>query len=225
MLDEEMTNKVKFHRIEDTNWEYIEYPTASYIMPDKREEGYFILCCANIFKDQPALVQELKELYGTEVDVIEKWIRIEVLRTPTGTIHKQKNIVHNCTPPIIKEGFTHSLSFRGTDENYLKFIKWDIEKKLAERQKLAKLDVKLEEEHEDRNVAEGLIVNKSEMNAEPSFKIEGREHKGEVNIPHFLDVENTPRKRKARMETPMDAIFEDMERIMDEFFKGFPKNF
>ena len=219
MLNDEMKNAVKFHNIGDTNWEYIEYPTTNYIMPDQREDGYFILCCANTLKDQPALVQELKELYGNDVDILEKWIRIEVLRNPTGSIHKQKNIVHNCTPPIIKEGFTHSLSFRGKDENYLNFIKWDIEKKLAERQKLANLDIKVEEEKKTEEVKQ-----------EPSFKIEGGEHKGDVEIPNFLNVESTPQNReykKARMEgaRPMDAIFEDMERIMDEFFKGFPKNF
>ena len=204
MLDKELTNKVKFHPFGDKNLEWIEYPADSYITEDTREEGYFILCCANILKDQPTLVQELKELYGQDVEVLEKWIRIEVLRTPTGKLVKQRNIVHNCTPPIIKEGFTHSLSFRGTDKNYLEFIKWDIEKKLAERQKLANLDVKIEE---------------------PSFKIEGGEHKGEVEIPDFLTAENTPQRRTIRRETPIDAIFEDMERIMDDFFKGFPKNF
>ena len=212
MLDKELTNKVKFHPFGDKNLEWIEYPADSYITEDTREEGYFILCCANILKDQPALVQELKELYGQDVDVLEKWIRIEVLRTPTGKLVKQRNIVHNCTPPIIKEGFTHSLSFRGTDKNYLEFIKWDIEKKLAERQKLANLDVKIEEPKE---------VKKEE----PSFKIEDGEHKGEVEIPDFLTVENTPQRRTIRRETPIDAIFEDMERIMDDFFKGFPKNF
>lgn len=225
MLDKELTNKVKFHPFGDKNLEWIEYPADSYIAEDTREKGYFILCCANILKDQPTLVQELKELYGQDVDVLEKWIRIEVLRTPTGKLVKQRNIVHNCTPPIIKEGFTHSLSFRGTDKNYLEFIKWDIKKKLAERQKLANLDVKVEEEHEDRNVAEGLVVNKSEMNAEPSFKIEGGEHKGDVEIPDFLTAESTPQRRTIRSERPIDAIFEDMERIMDDFFKGFPKNF
>ena len=204
MLDKELTNKVKFHPFGDKNLEWIEYPADSYITEDTREEGYFILCCANILKDQPTLVQELKELYGQDVDVLEKWIRIEVLRTPTGKLVKQKNIVHNCTPPIIKEGFTHSLSFRGTDKNYLEFIKWDIEKKLAERQKLANLDVKIEE---------------------PSFKIEGGEHKGEVEIPDFLTAENTPQRRTIRRDIPLDAIFEDMERIMDDLFKGFPKNF
>lgn len=224
MLDKELTNKVKFHPFGDKNLEWIEYPADSYIAEDTREKGYFILCCANILKDQPTLVQELKELYGQDVDVLEKWIRIEVLRTPTGKLVKQRNIVHNCTPPIIKEGFTHSLSFRGTDKNYLEFIKWDIEKKLAERQKLANLDVKIEEEHEDRNVAEGLITSKSEMQ-EPSFKIEGGEHKGDVEIPDFLTAESTPQRRTVRSERPIDAIFEDMERIMDDFFKGFPKNF
>ena len=204
MLDKEVTNKVKFHPFGDKNFEWIEYPADSYITEDTREKGYFILCCANILKDQPTLVQELKELYGQDVDVLEKWIRIEVLRTPTGKLVKQKNIVHNCTPPIIKEGFTHSLSFRGTDKNYLEFIKWDIEKKLAERQKLANLDVKIEE---------------------PSFKIEGGEHKGEVEIPDFLTAENTPQRRTIRRDIPLDAIFEDMERIMDDLFKGFPKNF
>ena len=204
MLDKELTNKVKFHPFGDKNLEWIEYPAYSYIAEDTREKGYFILCCANVLKDQPTLVQELKELYGQDVDVLEKWIRIEVLRTPTGKLVKQKNIVHNCTPPIIKEGFTHSLSFRGTDKNYLEFIKWDIEKKLAERQKLANLDVKIEE---------------------PSFKIEGGEHKGEVEIPDFLTAENTPQRRTIRRDIPLDAIFEDMERIMDDLFKGFPKNF
>ena len=212
MLDKELTNKVKFHPFGDKNLEWIEYPADSYITEDTREEGYFILCCANILKDQPTLVQELKELYGQDVEVLEKWIRIEILRTPTGKLVKQRNIVHNCTPPIIKEGFTHSLSFRGTDKNYLEFIKWDIEKKLAERQKLANLDVKIEEPKE---------VKKEE----PSFKIEDGEHKGEVEIPDFLTVENTPQRRTIRRETPIDAIFEDMERIMDDFFKGFPKNF
>ena len=204
MLDKELTNQVKFHPFGDKNFEWIEYPADSYITEDTREKGYFILCCANILKDQPTLVQELKELYGQDVDVLEKWIRIEVLRTPTGKLVKQRNIVHNCTPPIIKEGFTHSLSFRGTDKNYLEFIKWDIEKKLAERQKLANLDVKIEE---------------------PSFKIEGGEHKGEVEIPDFLTAENTPQRRTIRRDIPLDAIFEDMERIMDDLFKGFPKNF
>lgn len=204
MLDKELTNKVKFHPFGDKNFEWIEYPADSYITEDTREEGYFILCCANILKDQPTLVQELKELYGQDVEVLEKWIRIEVLRTPTGKLVKQRNIVHNCTPPIIKEGFTHSLSFRGTDKNYLEFIKWDIEKKLAERQKLANLDVKIEE---------------------PSFKIEGGEHKGEVEIPDFLTAENTPQRRTIRRDIPLDAIFEDMEKIMDDLFKGFPKNF
>lgn len=224
MLDKELTNKVKFHPFGDKNLEWIEYPADSYIAEDTREKGYFILCCANILKDQPTLVQELKELYGQDVDVLEKWIRIEVLRTPTGKLVKQRNIVHNCTPPIIKEGFTHSLSFRGTDRNYLEFIKWDIEKKLAERQKLANLDVKIEEPKEERNIAEGLITSKSEMQ-EPSFKIEGGEHKGDVEIPDFLTAENTPQRRTERSERPIDAIFEDMERIMDDFFKGFPKNF
>ena len=210
MLDKKLTNKVKFHPFGDKNLEWIEYPADSYITEDTREEGYFILCCANILKDQPTLVQELKELYGQDVEVLEKWIRIEVLRTPTGKLVKQRNIVHNCTPPIIKEGFTHSLSFRGTDKNYLEFIKWDIEKKLADRQKLANLDVKIEEE-----------VKKEE----PSFKIECGEHKGEVEIPDFLTAENTPQRRTIRRERPLDAIFEDMERIMDDFFKGFPKNF
>ena len=204
MLDKELTDKVKFHPFGDKNLEWIEYPADSYITEDTREEGYFILCCANILKDQPTLVQELKELYGQDVEVLEKWIRIEILRTPTGKLVKQRNIVHNCTPPIIKEGFTHSLSFRGTDKNYLEFIKWDIEKKLAERQKLANLDVKIEE---------------------PSFKIEGGEHKGEVEIPDFLTAENTPQRRTIRRDIPLDAIFEDMERIMDDLFKGFPKNF
>ena len=218
MLDKKLTNKVKFHPFGDKNLEWIEYPADSYITEDTREEGYFILCCANILKDQPTLVQELKELYGQETDVVEKWIRIEVLRTPAGKIAKQRSIVHNCTPPIIKEGFTHSLSFRSTDKNYLEFIKWDIEKKLADRQKLANLDVKIEEPKEE--------VKKKE----PSFKIEGGEHKGEVEIPDFLTAENTPQTRgykKARMEgtRTIDAIFEDMERILDDFFKGFPKNF
>lgn len=213
MLDKELTNKVKFHPFGDKNLEWIEYPADSYIAEDTREKGYFILCCANILKDQPTLVQELKELYGQDVDVLEKWIRIEVLRTPTGKLVKQRNIVHNCTPPIIKEGFTHSLSFRGTDKNYLEFIKWDIEKKLAERQKLANLDVKIEEPKEEVK------------QEEPSFKIEGGEHKGDVEVPDFLTAESTPQRRTVRSERPIDAIFDDMERIMDDFFKGFPKNF
>ena len=213
MLNKELTEHVKFHQIPNTQVEWIEYPSEAYIVEDTREEGYYILVCANILKDQPTLVQELKELYGQETDVVEKWIRIEVLRTPTGKIAKQRNIVHNCTPPIVKEGFTHSLSFRGTDKNYLEFIKWDIEKKLAERQKLANLDVKIEEPKEE--------VKKEE----PSFKIEGGEHKGDVEIPDFLTAENTPQRRTIRRERPIDAIFEDMERIMDDFFKGFPKNF
>lgn len=215
MLDKELTNKVKFHPFGDKNREWIEYPADSYITEDTREEGYFILCCANILKDQPTLVQELKELYEKDVDVLEKWVRIEVLRTPTGKLVKQRSIVHNCTPPIIKEGFTHSLSFHGTDKNYLEFIKWDIEKKLAERQKLANLDVKIEEPKE---------VKKEE----PSFKIEGGEHKGEVEIPDFLTAESTPQTReykRAEGVKPIEAIFEDMERMMDDFFKKFPKNF
>ena len=220
-----MTNipeqEVKFHAIKDTNWEYIEYPTAIYIMPDQREEGYFILCCANVLKNQPALVQELKELYGSDVDVLEKWIRIEVLRTPTGKISRQKTITHGCTPPIIKEGFTHSLSFHGTDENYLNFIKWDIEKKLAERQKLAKLDITVEEPVKTEEVQVSTT--------EPSFKVEGGEHKSSdsVEIPHFLNAESTPQKKTFRKssERPIDEIFDDIERIMNEFFKDFPKNF
>ena len=211
MLNKELTEHVKFHQIPNTQVEWIEYPSEAYIVEDTREEGYYILVCANILKDQPTLVQELKELYGQETDVVEKWIRIEVLRTPTGKIAKQRNIVHNCTPPIVKEGFTHSLSFRGSDKNYLEFIKWDIEKKLADRQKLANLDIKITEE--------------VKQHEEPSFKIEGGEHKGEVEIPDFLTAESTPRKTKKTVETPLNAIFEDMERIMDDFFKGFPKNF
>lgn len=215
MLDKELMNKVKFHPFGDKNSEWIEYPADSYITEDTREEGYFILCCANVLKDQPTLVQELKELYEQDVDVLEKWVRIEVLRTPTGKLVKQRSIVHNCTPPIIKEGFTHSLSFRGTDKNYLEFIKWDIEKKLANRQKLANLDIKIEELKE---------VKKEE----PSFKIEGGEHKGEVEIPDFLTAESTPQTReykRAEGVKPIEAIFEDMERMMDDFFKKFPKNF
>ena len=210
MLDKELTNKVKFHPFGDKNREWIEYPADSYITEDTREEGYFILCCANILKDQPTLVQELKELYEQDVDVLEKWVRIEVLRTPTGKLVKQRSIVHNCTPPIIKEGFTHSLSFRGTNKNYLEFIKWDIEKKLADRQKLANLDIKIEELKE---------VKKEE----PSFKIEGG-----VEIPDFLTAESTSQTRdykRAKGVKPIDAIFEDMERMMDDFFKKFPKNF
>lgn len=210
MLDKELTNKVKFHPFGDKNREWIEYPADSYITEDTREKGYFILCCANILKDQPTLVQELKELYEQDVDVLEKWVRIEVLRTPTGKLVKQRSIVHNCTPPIIKEGFTHSLSFRGTDKNYLEFIKWDIEKKLADRQKLANLDIKIEELKE---------VKKEE----PSFKIEGG-----VEIPDFLTAESTSQTRdykRAEGVKPIDAIFEDMERMMDDFFKKFPKNF
>ena len=212
-----MTNEVKFHRIEGSGREWIEYPTDMYIVDDPQTEGYKVLVCVDVLRDQPALVQELKEMYGTEIDVVERWIRIEVLRTPTGKIVKHNSIIHSCTPPIIREGFTHSLSFHGKDENYLKFIKWDIEKKLADRAKLAKLDVKTEEAKDERNVAEGLVVNKSEMQ-EPSFKIEGGEHKGEVELPHFHNAEN---KQIDSTFKRMDEVFDSMEQLINDFFGKF----
>jgi len=215
MTNELSKQEVKFHAIKGTGREWIEYPSDLYIMEDTRDEGYYILCCANILKDQPTLVQELKELYGTEVDVVEKWIRIEVLRTPTGKIVKQKSIIHNCTPPIIKEGFTHSLSFHGTDKNYLEFIKWDIEKKLADRKKLANLDIKVDEP---------VVEEVAPSTTEPSFKISDSVEKSttdSVDIPHFLNASAKEEKKTA--ERSLDAVFDDIEKIMDDFFKDFPK--
>lgn len=200
------TENAIFHAIEGTGREWIEYPSDSYIVKDKDNEGYFTLVFANILKDQPQLVQELKELYGSEVDIAEKWIRIEVVRSPLGKIVKQRNIVHNCTPPIIKEGFTHSLAFHGKDENYLKFIQWDANKKLEERNKLKNLDIK----------EEVKVETKSE---EPSFKIEGSEHKGEVEIPHFLD--SAKQAETQNLDVALDGVFKDMEKIMNKFFGGF----
>ena len=197
MLDKELTNKVKFHPFGDKNLEWIEYPADSYITEDTREEGYFILCCANILKDQPTLVQELKELYGQETDVVEKWIRIEVERNADGTILSKRSKVHNCTPPIIKEGFTHTLSFVSKDENYLKFIQWDVEKKLAERNKLQNLDIKVEEKEDE-------------------FKILGKEQVSTVDIPEFMNI------NMAKSSTlSLNKLFKEMDNIVDSFFKRF----
>ncbi len=136
------SKRIKFHKIQNSNLEWIEYPEEVFYEKDRTNKNNTMLVVSNILKNQPQLVQELKELYGPEVaGIMERWIRIEVERDADGSIIFHKSIVHNCTPPIIKEGFTHSLIFVSNDKNYLEFIKWDINKKLKERQSLNNLDI------------------------------------------------------------------------------------
>lgn len=187
--------EVIYHRVEGTDREWMEYPSFSYITKEIQEEsGVYVLVCSNMLNNQPQLIQELKELYGSKVRVYDKWIRIEVRRDSEGTILSKRSKVHNCTPPIIKEGFTHTLSFESKDENYLKFIQWDVEKKLAERNKLQNLDIKVEEKEDE-------------------FKILGKEQVSTVDIPEFM---NTNRAKSSTL-----GLFKEIDDIVDSFFKRF----
>lgn len=189
--------EVTYHRVEGTDREWIEYPSFSYITKDVQEAGMYTLVCSNMLNNQPQLIQELKELYGSKVHIYDKWVRIEVQRNSEGTIISKRSKVHNCTPPIIKEGFTHTLSFESKDESYLKFIQWDVEKKLAERKKLQNLDIKVEEKEDE-------------------FKILGREQVSSVDIPEFMNI-----KRAKSSTLSLNSLFKEMDDIVDNFFKRF----
>ena len=188
--------EVTYHRVEGTDREWVEYP--SYITTEvQKEPGVYTLICSNMLNNQPQLVQELKELYSPKVSIYDKWIRIEVERNADGTILSKRSKVHNCTPPIIKEGFTHTLSFVSKDENYLKFIQWDVEKKLAERNKLQNLDIEVEEKEDE-------------------FKILGKEQVSTVDIPEFMNI------NMAKSSTlSLNKLFKEMDDIVDSFFKRF----
>lgn len=190
--------EVTYHRVEGTDREWVEYPSFSYITTEvQNEPGAYTLICSNMLNNQPQLVQELKELYGPKVSIYDKWIRIEVERNADGTILSKRSKVHNCTPPIIKEGFTHTLSFVSKDENYLKFIQWDVEKKLAERNKLQNLDIEVEEKEDE-------------------FKILGKEQVSTVDIPEFMNI------NMAKSSTlSLNKLFKEMDDIVDSFFKRF----
>ena len=190
--------EVTYHRVEGTDREWVEYPSFSYITTEVQDEpGVYTLICSNMLNNQPQLVQELKELYSPKVSIYDKWIRIEVERNADGTILSKRSKVHNCTPPIIKEGFTHTLSFVSKDENYLKFIQWDVEKKLAERNKLQNLDIEVEEKEDE-------------------FKILGKEQVSTVDIPEFMNI------NMAKSSTlSLNKLFKEMDDIVDSFFKRF----
>ena len=191
-MTEKCTKDVKFHKIQNSNLEWIEYPSEMFYQKDITNKNNIMLVVSNILNNQPQLVQELKELYGPEVaGIMERWIRIEVERDENGHILSTKNIVHNCTSPIIREGFTHSLVFVSEDKNYLEFIKWDIQKKLEERQKLSNLDVPL------NNVEVPEISDTLQQDKQaPEVVIEK----------HY---------------TSLNELFKDMNKAINDFFKLF----
>lgn len=193
---DKVKDKAVVHFEGNSNRGWLEFPKISYITNETSDKKY-CLVFANLLTDQPQLVQEIKDLYGSEVKICERWVNINVAKTRNGYRMYKASIIEGDVP-IVRDGFTHTLSFVSDDENYLKFIQWDIKKKLNERAKLSKLDIAVKDKDE--------------------FKIAGGEFKGDVDIPEFLKVATESASKET---STLDSLFDEMDKIIDSFFKRF----
>ena len=110
------------------------------------------LMVCNILRDYPVLVQELKELYGEKMTIEEAWCRSYISvnkQTGKGTYKLDKFLV----PPKNRSTYAHFLSFKCDDLNYIKFLMYDIKKKLTTRYNLSFTSEKSVERDEAKTIS------------------------------------------------------------------------
>ena len=114
----------------------------NYLKPESKiilDENITMLCCYNIFDKYPQIFEEIKGLYLDQLDdIVESWSKIEITRNEEGEI-LSRTIIRLDSKPIITEGFSFNVGLQCKDINLLRFIKWDIEKRIKERDNLEKL--------------------------------------------------------------------------------------
>lgn len=213
----------QYHKVGNTNAEWVEFKKQTTIQ--KAKDDCFMLTFTNVLREQPQLVQELKELYGNDVEHIEEmWVRLEVIRENNVIIHSRTS-VQKCTPPIIAGEFTHTLTFFGTDFNYLKFIEWDALKKLEEREKLKNIDVSTPKEPVEK-------VNNSNDNPTTiltSSIYDTHSKKDSIELPPFMNNRENRRrvnfnenadwnKKVSNFEKAIDKMISDINNLFKNDF-------
>lgn len=177
----------QYHKVGNTNAEWVEFKKQTTI--HKAKGDCFMLTFTNVLRNQPQLVQELKELYGNDVEHIEEmWVRLEVIRN-NGKIINSRTSIQKCTPPIIAGEYTHTLTFFGKDVNYLKFIEWDALKKLEEREKLSNIDVATPNKPVEQNHEENPTTILTSSIYDTHSK------KDSIELPPFMNNRNVRRHR------------------------------
>lgn len=113
----------------------VQPPQERIIQQDNR------LVLINILRDEEQLCRELRnEYYDIIDDAMNFWIKptLAVIDTPYGVEKFMKSTIMK-EKPIVSADCNHVLAFASKDPNKLKYIQYEIEKKLKTRKNLQKI--------------------------------------------------------------------------------------
>lgn len=193
-------------KVEGSSDVYLVYPARVAIEKRKTVDEY-ILIYVNTLDKQPQFLKEIKEEYANEADIHEVYCRI---RTDCTDYMVIKNLQIATRRPIISEGFNHALSIFSKDKNLLEFIKFEIDKKLKERNAIMALDKEFQQNDEIE------IIEPAQKQTVPSLSeiLEGNSRKP-------ASRPTRPRRQRFIEEDTrsVSQIFDDMRRDIDDFFK------
>lgn len=159
------------------------------------DEKASMLCCYDIFSKYPQIFEEIKDLYLNQLDdIVESWSKWEVVRNEEGEVIT-RTMIRLDSKPIITEGFSFNVGLQCKDLNLLRFIKWDIEKRIKERTDLEKL-------------AKGVDI--------PDFL--KNQNKNDLKLAVFSPMPKVVKivhKKKVDNRT-VDDILQDMDKVIND---------
>ena len=89
----------------------------------------------NVLRRQPQVREFIRREFGNKCTIVEGWSRLH--ETKEGNVIFKTTEVYQ-EEPIISCDFDHHFAISSKDENLLKYIAWEVEKQLKEREHVQK---------------------------------------------------------------------------------------